>query len=266
MIESTQDSSAAYATALLVHYCFDLGGCKAEELVRSWLQNYKASWVRLAAIEALYQGRYKAVSVEQILATWNRRGRPIYRFNHEFERLIGRKFPYNITAPSEVTSEALSNTPSLPQVFSRRSLPEDPDNIDSASTTSAEQEAALVEVTDVSLDATETPSNFDENVSLPEQQEDVSSEPNPVADASIEETNEPLSHSADKDKLYQADWFRWEVRKRPINQFTPSKDASDFYLKLKAVVQHTDDENEDAIAEPAPTIPPQGNPASELTQ
>lgn len=261
MIESTQDSSAAYATALLVHYCFDLGGCKAEELVRSWLQNYKASWVRLAAIEALYQGRYKAVSVEQILATWNRRGRPIYRFNHEFERLIGRKFPYNITA----TSEALSNTPILPQVFSRRSLvPEDPGDIDSASTTSAEQEAALVEVTDVSLDATETPSNFDENVSLPEQLEDASSESNPVADASFEETNGSLSHSVDKDKLYQADWLRWEVRKRPINQFTPSKDASDFYLKLKAVVQHTEDE--DAIAEPANNIPRQGNPASEVTQ
>ena len=265
MIESTQDSNAAYATALLVHYCFDLGGCKAEELVRSWLQNYKASWVRLAAIEALYQGRYKAVSVEQILATWNRRGRPIYRFNHEFERLIGRKFPYNINATPDVTSEALSNTPRLPQVFSRQSiLPEDPDGIDSGSTASAEQETALVEVTDVSLDATETPSNFDENVSLPEQQEDASSESNSVADASFEETNGSLSHSVDKDQLYQADWLRWEVRKRPINQFTPSKDASDFYLKLKAVVQHAEDE--DAIAEPANNIPPQANPASELTQ
>jgi predicted lipoprotein with Yx(FWY)xxD motif len=97
MREPTTDSAVAYAVALLSHYGFELRGYKAEELVNLWLRNYQANWVRLGVIEALYQGRYKAVSVEQILAVWARRGQPIYRFNHEFERLISRKLPQNLT-------------------------------------------------------------------------------------------------------------------------------------------------------------------------
>ena len=79
----------------LFNIALNMRGYQAEELVRAWLHNYKSSWVRLAVIEALYQGRYKAVSVEQILATWNRRGFPKSHFNGEFERLVllVAKFP-----------------------------------------------------------------------------------------------------------------------------------------------------------------------------
>jgi len=62
----TQPNShfAACATALLVHYSFELPNDKAEELVSGWLRQYPANWVLLAVIEALYQGRYKSVSVD----------------------------------------------------------------------------------------------------------------------------------------------------------------------------------------------------------
>lgn len=87
------DAAAMIAETLLVHYSFDLGHLTAAELVDKWLKNYPARWLRLAIIEALYQGRYKSISVEQILACWQRRSKPIYHFNLEFEQLICGKLP-----------------------------------------------------------------------------------------------------------------------------------------------------------------------------
>lgn len=88
MIDAAKNTTADLAASLLIHYSFDLGGYPAREIIAVWLDNYSASWVRCAVIEALYQGRYKAVSVEQILAFWQRRGLALYHFNHEFERLV----------------------------------------------------------------------------------------------------------------------------------------------------------------------------------
>ncbi len=103
------------AAALLVHYSFDLSGYSASELVNRWQTQYPVYWLHLAVIEALYQGRYKAFSVQQLLTFWQRRGQAIFHFNMEFERLICSKFPESLT---ELTSPFLSdnkdNTPELP--------------------------------------------------------------------------------------------------------------------------------------------------------
>jgi hypothetical protein len=56
---------------------------------------------------------------------------------------------------------------------------------------------------------------------------------------SDEQLPEPLTN-AGTSLTYDADWSRCEVSKQPIHQFTPPPDASDFYLKLKAVVQQED--------------------------
>ena len=84
------NSPVVYAAALMVHYDFDLGGYPIKQLMGTWLQYYQPAWLRLAALEALYQGRYKAISVDQILMFWHRRGHPCTHFNSEFERLIGK--------------------------------------------------------------------------------------------------------------------------------------------------------------------------------
>lgn len=78
------------ACRLLQEYSFDLGGYLAEELVSLWQKHLEAepSWVRAAVLEALYQGRYKAFSVEQILRLWKRRGHPMRHYNHDFERMV----------------------------------------------------------------------------------------------------------------------------------------------------------------------------------
>ncbi len=111
MYTSVPDTSTDLATALLIHYSFDLGGYSASELINRWLEHYPLNWLHIAVIEALYQGRYKAVSVQQILLFWHRRGQVSYHFNMEFERMICSKFPESLTAYSTpVLPPAKKNT------------------------------------------------------------------------------------------------------------------------------------------------------------
>jgi hypothetical protein len=89
-------SVIAAAKSLLEHYGFDLGERTSEQLLEHWVGAYDPRWIRLAAIESLHQGRYKAVSIEQILALWSRRGQPSYHFDHDFESLICNNQPQNL--------------------------------------------------------------------------------------------------------------------------------------------------------------------------
>ncbi|MBD2518594.1 hypothetical protein H6G93_27220 [Nostoc sp. FACHB-973] len=98
MLTTLPDTSANLAIALLIHYSFDLSGYSANELVERWQTQYPLNWLHLAVIEALYQGRYKAVSVQQILVFWQRRDQATYHFNMEFERMICSKFPQSLTS------------------------------------------------------------------------------------------------------------------------------------------------------------------------
>jgi len=103
------------AAALLIHYSFDLSGYSASELVNRWQSQYPVNWLHLAVIEALYQGRYKAFSVQQLLTFWQRRGQAIFHFNMEFERLICSKFPESLTSlTSPFISENKDNITQLP--------------------------------------------------------------------------------------------------------------------------------------------------------
>ncbi|HAO10786.1 MAG TPA: hypothetical protein DCQ51_06355, partial [Planktothrix sp. UBA8407] len=52
-------------------------------------------------LESLYQGRYKAISVEHILIYWQRRGQKIHHFTPDFERLICHSFPQNLLLESQ---------------------------------------------------------------------------------------------------------------------------------------------------------------------
>ncbi|MFQ3679892.1 MAG: hypothetical protein SNJ60_05230 [Pseudanabaenaceae cyanobacterium] len=83
---------------LLNHYSFDMGPFSPEKLGQRW-QHLPAAWPRLAAIEALYQGRYKAVSVDRLLQAWQQRGTANVHFNRDFERLICAKVLPGSPAP-----------------------------------------------------------------------------------------------------------------------------------------------------------------------
>lgn len=101
MTELTQDLSLAQARSLIDSYAFDLGREQAEKLLEYWLDMYHANWIRLATIEALYLGRYKAISIEQILNVWLRIGTPNPHFTYEFERLICRRLPKHLCELSD---------------------------------------------------------------------------------------------------------------------------------------------------------------------
>lgn len=110
-LHNLSKNPARLAAELLHHYSFELAGYAVAQQIEIWLEYYPTEWLPLAIIEALYQGRYKAISVEQILNLWQRREHPVHHFNHEFERLICGKLPHAI----EATSTESKKTPATPQ-------------------------------------------------------------------------------------------------------------------------------------------------------
>ncbi|MBW4654689.1 MAG: hypothetical protein KME20_16860 [Kaiparowitsia implicata GSE-PSE-MK54-09C] len=88
MTQPLNDPAFTMTADLLTRYSFDMGAFSAPQLVGYWMRTYPLAWVRAAIIEALYQGRYKSISVGQILSIWQRRGQPLYHFNFEFEQMI----------------------------------------------------------------------------------------------------------------------------------------------------------------------------------
>lgn len=92
---------AQQAAVLLENYRFETGHHDARQWVSLWLEFYRPSWIRDAVVEALYQGRYKSVSVRQILELWHRRGQPIRHATYEFEAAICREFGELRLAPAK---------------------------------------------------------------------------------------------------------------------------------------------------------------------
>lgn len=121
MTDTARNTAAESAVKLLTHYSFEQGEFTTQQLVDQWLEVYPYQWMHLAVVEALYQGRYKAISVEQILAFWHRRGRPVYRFNGEFERLVCNRFPQKLSAAKDEHSAAV---PSIEAESSPSRLPQ----------------------------------------------------------------------------------------------------------------------------------------------
>lgn len=111
---------------LIENYGFELQEETPEELAQRWLEDYEPRWIRLAIIEALYLGRYKVLSVEQILSLWDRRGQPKIHFTHEFEHLICRRLPKALRQFSEEVAEEMSEV-SPPQPISESSPVEEED-------------------------------------------------------------------------------------------------------------------------------------------
>jgi len=72
------------AIHFLIAYRFALDGLSAPVWVESWQRVYPTAWIPLALLEACYQGRFKAASVDQILRCWQRLGSPRLHFDADF--------------------------------------------------------------------------------------------------------------------------------------------------------------------------------------
>jgi hypothetical protein len=94
MNDAVSNKSTALAAALLTYYGTEGTRLSVRvKLLARWLKLYPEPWVRAALIESIYQGRYKTVSVEQLLERWQHRGQPVCHFNSEFARLICQNIP-----------------------------------------------------------------------------------------------------------------------------------------------------------------------------
>lgn len=98
---------------LLEHYSFDSDDRPMSFVVADWVGCYPWQWILDAIIEALYQGRYKTISVEQILIIWQRRGHPLHHFNGEFERIVCGQL---LNAPSVLKEGSIAEQRTLEPV------------------------------------------------------------------------------------------------------------------------------------------------------
>ena len=128
MAQKKEEIQITETSALLTCYGFDLRGVTPQGLINDWLKSYSPLWIRWAVVEALYQGSYKAISVEHLLNFWSRRGEPSFRFNSEFERLITNKLPKSYAAGLDFAVETKDEkiTLSVPPKFSLPSFPSPP--------------------------------------------------------------------------------------------------------------------------------------------
>lgn len=97
LAQAQENPHILQTVSLLTAYCFDLRGLAPTQLINEWLSTFSALWIRLAVIEALYLGRYKAISVEHLLQFWHVKGQPNFHFSPEFEQMISQKLPKSLT-------------------------------------------------------------------------------------------------------------------------------------------------------------------------
>jgi hypothetical protein len=94
-----------HLSELICRYGFDLDDVASQDWIIRWMSNFPSQWIYLAILEALHQGRYKIISVEQLLNRWLRKGRPSYHFKEDFESLINRAIPEELLTKIKEPSE-----------------------------------------------------------------------------------------------------------------------------------------------------------------
>lgn len=104
---------ARQAITLIKSFSLELDAYSPESQVLYWLNTYRAAWIRDAIIEAVYQGRYKIISVKHILAIWQRRGQPVRHFTSGFEQVMAKQLGGPLHLPA-----SLAPQPTGPTFFS----------------------------------------------------------------------------------------------------------------------------------------------------
>jgi hypothetical protein len=236
MLKTLPDTSANLAIALLIHYSFDLSGYSANELVERWQTQYPLNWLHLAVIEALYQGRYKAVSVQQILVFWQRREQATYHFNMEFERMICSKFPQSLTSLATPILPPAKKNPTVEKLTTPQLPPGKISNGHQKSNTATLQ-----------LIAGEQKTSLDKEEEKPEAKENKSAVKSAIASNSSYLATLQLASAVSQRQISPESQLPVSRQRQkflppaaihpPIGQFTPEKsDRSDsFTSKLKAM-------------------------------
>jgi hypothetical protein len=226
MTDLAKDLTVTQIAALLTRYGFELRGYTPLEIIERWLRLYPVKWVRLAVVEALYQGRYKVISVEHILSLWLRRGRPMFHFTYEFERLIFRVLPQHdepqlipiaIATQESESSELISPSQETAEKLIHVHQWQEKNQVQSS-------------------EEPQTETQGDRVLQQPDFADSQGS------NRQISSDSEPFIPSAPFPS-FQRNFKPLGSRGRTIHEFTPAIDDSDFYSKLKAVVEQESPEN-----------------------
>lgn len=116
MMASELEREAKQAITLIKSFSLELDSYSPESQVLYWLNYYRAAWIRDAIIEAVYQGRYKIISVQHILSIWKRRGQPVCHFTSGFEQVIAAQ----LGTPMHLSTSMLSSPTQPFDRFSNR--------------------------------------------------------------------------------------------------------------------------------------------------
>lgn len=122
--------------AFLERYGFELDQQSGQVWVERWSEVFPTRWIPAALLESLYQGRYKATSVEQILRLWQRRGCPRITFPPEMSQSLWRE------QQELIRSLALAARTAIPRPYSPPS-PQIPSPIATGSLFSPESAISL---------------------------------------------------------------------------------------------------------------------------
>ncbi|BAZ46147.1 hypothetical protein NIES4102_31760 [Chondrocystis sp. NIES-4102] len=197
MTELIQDLSLAQAHSLINSYGFDLGEEDALVLLQCWLDIYDPNWILLATIEALYLGRYKAISIEHILNVWLRLGSPNTHFTYEFERLICRKLPKHLNNTIDYSWETELS------------------------------ELAFEQLETESIDIITTSDRVENKITKKQSDRFWETEAVKGANKSL------ISNWGIARKNTKNNWSNWNCEDKTIHQFIPLPDVSSFFNKLK---------------------------------
>ncbi|MBE9140627.1 hypothetical protein IQ254_26075 [Nodosilinea sp. LEGE 07088] len=219
MSHPNQSSDVESVYQLLDSYSFDINDYSTDTVIASWLEQYGSVWVSHAITEALYQGRYKIVSIDHILQLWQRRGSPIRHFNREFESIIlgqALLYPAGYGEGSHDASPVSQAEPDAAVAAAETAPP----SIDSAaiapdSADSAPDSAAIA------------PDSADSAASSPSSPHDGSGISTPQSSSEKIPNFRPLTPSLDP-IWPQAD---------EIRPFVPRQDGSELHQRLQAVVK-----------------------------
>lgn len=233
------------ATHLMSRYSFDLGGYTAEHIVDHWLKYYPSEWLQPAVVEALYQGRYKAISVEQILTLWYRRGRPLHHFNGEFERMVCGQASETAVSCDDRTSNTESTT-------NQDDLSDAELTVTPLGERELDQAGANVDPANLNL-RDESPDDLPDSLlpfefRSPRYHEGDRTEPEAIELPSAESPIEPFrpADELDTDAAELLAWHKGRLAQSPqspqspIHQFVPTTESDRLYSKLRAVLDRGD--------------------------
>ncbi|MGD1858923.1 MAG: hypothetical protein ACFB0E_03005 [Leptolyngbyaceae cyanobacterium] len=213
------------AQLLLEEYSFDLSRFSANQLVAIWQQRLgmDPSWIRAAVLEALYLGRYKAFSVEQILQGWKRRGYPVRHFNSEFERVVFSPIDPTLSKYAPMTTSSSAPPPPSP----------------SESPTAADSDGEVATAEKPASSATDSPATATFETVETAAKPDAAAPKMTLPTASVNVTEPAIAsqHCLSEDApLTAASLFN---QPEPIQKFTPESQASEFYERLQAVARQS---------------------------